>query len=388
MKLQKAFKSEIIMKFVDFAIALVVSVVLPFGTAQAKGFSEETAPAEEQKENLARTKRLVDKVEEYLKESDAYVGILARRGAGDAKTGVSDADTFDLTGMAHSGFVIKNGFAKDAEYVTFNLVRQKGVKKVGDTEYDISDLRVWSLPHFFLGSFEKDAIVLLPERKIQLRLWNHLQANGLLKIEEKKRFLKDDHGKQRLDENGNPQTLTDYMINNGAFKVLHNPEYNLLSDYAEASTQNCNEHLLKTYVGFRDHWQPTASGNTIDSMSQDELNTLQSTTSQALEQNFIPRQMVLSRTKSTFAFTQNIRFGERYPNSSTLLGIKLNKEKFDVVSVDSFCDPRNEPYLAWEDFRVFRENKTDQAGWFVEDWGKNYVKVNRLTNRKNQIQEL
>jgi hypothetical protein len=369
-------------------MALFFFVFFTFGTAPAKGLSEDTAPAEEQKENLERTKQLVDKVEEYLLANDAYVGFLSRRGAGDVKTGISDTDNFDLTGMAHTGFVIKNGFAKDAEYVTYNLVRQKGAKKVDGTEYDMSELRVWTLPHFFIGSFEKDAMVFLPDKKIQLKLWNYLRANGQLKIDENRRFITDDNGKQRLDENGQPVVLTDYMIRNGAFKVLHNPEYNLLSDFSESSTQNCNEHLLKTYIGFRDHWEPTASGYDLESIGKEELNILNTAVANALEQNYTPGKMVLSRTKSTFAFTQNIRFGERYQKSSSFLGLKLQKEKFDIVSVDSFCDPKNQPYLAWNDFKVFRENHTAETGWVVEDWGQNYVKVNRLTKAKNYIKEL
>jgi hypothetical protein len=385
---------RIIIKLQHIAVMLLVTVAMAFGTASGKGLSEEngiseeTASAEQQQENLARTKVLVEKIEGYLRANDAFVGILSRRGAGDAKTGESDTDTFDLSGMAHTGFVVRNGFGKDAEYITFNLVRQKGAKVVDGTDYDISELRVWTLPHFFVGSFEKDAIVFLPEKKVQLSLWNYLRSNGRLKIEEKKTFLKDDNGEQRLDENGKPRTLTYNVIDNGAFKLLHNPEYNLLSDYVEESTQNCNEHLLKTYIGFRDHWQAAVAGQDIDNMDRDSLTTLKTDINQAVERNFKPRLMVLSRTKSTFAFTQNIRFGESYPESSTLLGLKLSKEKFDVVSVDSFCDPHNQLYLGWNDFKVFRENHTAQGGWVVEDWGKDYVKVNRFTKVKNSIKEL
>ena len=95
--------------------------------------------------------------------------------------------------------------------------------------------------------------------------------------------------------------------------------------------------------------------------------------------------MVLSRTKSTFAFTQNIRFGERYEKSPTFFGFKLNKEKFEVVSVDSFCDPKNQLFLTWADFKVFREDYSKAKGWFIHDNGKDYVKINRISNKKNVI---
>jgi hypothetical protein len=111
---------------------------------------------------------------------------------------------------------------------------------------------------------------------------------------------------------------------------------------------------------------------------------LQETTA-AIKENYTPRQMVLSRTKSTFAFVQNIRFGERYEKSPTLFGFKIKKEKFEVVSVDSFCDPKNQVFLDWADFKVFREDYSATKGWFIRDNGKDYVKVNRMTNTKNVV---
>ncbi len=120
-------------------------------------------------------------------------------------------------------------------------------------------------------------------------------------------------------------------------------------------------------------------------MSPSVLNEFRQAAKTSVERNYVPRQMVLSRTKSTLAFVQNIRFGERYAQSPRFLGMKLSKEKFDVVSVDSFCNPQNQPFLAWQDFKVFREKHHPVKGWFVEDWGKNYVKVNRYTKERNRI---
>ncbi len=348
-------------------------------------FSEDSSDEADKQENLQRTKQIVTKVEEYLRKNDAYVAVLARRGAGDPKTGVSDTDNLDLSGMAHCGFLVRNGFGKNADYITFNLVRVKGAKKIAGKAYDLSELRVWSLPHFFIGAFEKDAIIFLPSKKVQLNLWNQLRANGQLKIEEEKRYLKDKKGKTRFDEHGKAAFLTKQIIANGAFTFLHNPEYNLLSDYVEGSTQNCNEHLLKTYIAFRDFWDPTKEGYDLIKPTKSAVQELEDAASRAIKENYQPRQMVLSRTKSTFAFVQNIRFGESYKASPSLFGLKLAKEKFEVVSVDSFCDPANQDFLQWADFKVLREAYSKKRGWTIEDKGKDYVKVNRITGKANRI---
>ncbi len=378
------------MKNLKCILATLLTLVIFAQNSFARGLSEdniseEVNPDLEQQIHIKRTQNLVEMVESYLRENDAYVAVISRRGAGDPETGVSDTDKLDLTGMAHSGFVIRNGFSKNSGYITFNLVREKGAKKRANQDYDLSELRVWSLPHFFIGSFEKDAIIFLPEKKVQLKLWNLLRANGSLEIANKKRYLKDNMGNQKVAKNGTPSYLVDKIIVNGAFPLLHNPEYNLLSDFAETSTQNCNEHLLKTYIGFRDHWLPVQKGYDLGDMNPYSLSEFRLTAKRSIEQNYTPRQMVLSRTKSTFAFVQNIRFGERYAKSPQLFGLKLNKEKFDVVSVDSFCNPKNQNFLAWSDFKVFRENHNDAKEWFIEDWGKNYIKVNRHTKQKNRI---
>lgn len=361
--------------------------ITTWANAFSDDFSTEEIDAGQRQENLVRTMNLVEKVEHYMQANNAFVGFLCRRGAGNPDTGVSDTDDLDLTGMAHTGFIIKNGFAKDAEYVTFNLVRKKGARVSGSKKYDTSVLKIWSLPQFFIGSFEKDAIVFLPDNKVQLKLWNLLQANGALEIDEQKRYLKDDEGQQIIDANGQPRYITDLFIKNSAFTLLHNPEYNLLSDYVETSTQNCNEHLLKTYIGLRDHYIPGKSGHDIQKMDEANLEEFRKDIIQSIENEYTPGKMILSRTKSTFAFTQNIRFGERHKKSPSLFGLKLKKEQFDVVSVDSFCNEKNQKYLAWSDFKVFRENHDSKNGWFIEDYGKNYTKVNRLTGKKNQIAE-
>ncbi len=369
---------------------LVILIFAMFSTSlQAKElsgeYSAEKKSGKERAENLERTLNLVTKIETYMQERNAFVGIVSRRGAGDPATGISDTDNLDLTGMAHAGFIVKNGFSKDAEYITFNLVRKKGEKKVGSKKYDLSVLKIWGLPQFFAGAFEKDAIVFLPEKKVQLKLWNMLRANGVLDIEEQKRYIKDGNGKQRYDEKGNPLFRIDRIVKNGIFPILHNPEYNLLSDYSETSTQNCNEHLLKTYVGARDFWNSDAQGYDMNVMSNVQLREFRQDVVRSIEEKYRPGEMVLSRTKSTFAFVQNIRFGERHKKAPSLFGLKLKKERFDVVSVDSFCDLKNQEYLGWSDFRVFRENHDAKQGWFIEDWRKNYVKVNRFTGKKNAI---
>lgn len=350
--------------------------------------SEDSASAEDDRENLDRTSQLVSNVEKYLRENDTYVAIIARRGAGNPSTGVSDTDNLDLSGMAHCGIVIRNGISSKAEYITFNLVRMKGAKTVGDRRYDLSELRVWTLPHFFIGTFEKDAIIFLPEKPVQLKLWNLLRGNGGLQFTEKKRYLKDSKGTQLKDTQGSARHVIDYHITNGAFALLHTPEYNLLSDYLNEATQNCNEHLLKTYIGFRDHWQSYNAGYDITGMQQEAKAEFQNNIRQTLQRQFSPGHMVLSRFKSSFAGTQNIRLGERYSKAPTFLGLKLEKERFDVVSVDSLLNPKNQPLLQWKEFKVFRESYNESRGWFIEDWGKRYVKVNRFTGEKNSIKEI
>lgn len=379
------------MKTISTCIA-VCSVL--FGIAiQASAFStdfsvEDISP-EQREENLARTMNLVKKIEQYMNENGSFVGFLSRRGTGDADsdTGVADTDNLDLTGMAHTGFIIKNGVAKDSGYITFNQVREKGAKNTDSGEYDLSVLKVWGLPQFFIDSFEKDAIVFLPEKKLQLKLWHLLRANGLLDIDEQKRFLKDKDGKQLLNAEGEARFVTDRFIRNGIFTTLYNPEYNLLSDYAEPSTQNCNEHLLKTYIGVRDYYNAGVAGYDGQNMNGSILAEFQKNIINAIESNYHPGSMVLSRTKSTFAFTENIRFGERHAKSPTFLGFKLKKEQFDVVSVDSFTNEENQEFLGWSDFKVFREQYSSKTGWFIEDFGKNYVKINRFTGKKNTITE-
>lgn len=386
--MQEHRRKIITMKMIKYLSILLIWLLVSASTAMpfSAEFSQDETSEQARQENLKRTQNLIKKIEAYMRDNDAFVGIMSRRGAGDADTGVSDTDTLDLTGMAHTGFIIRSGFSKNADYITFNLVRKKGMKKVGSEEYDLSQLKVWSLPNFFIGSFEKDAIVFLPEKKLQLKLWNHLRANGALDIEEKKRYLKDADGKYLLDDKGKPRFITDLLIKNGAFALLHNPEYNLLSDYAEISTQNCNELLLKTYIGIRDFWHLTEQGSDGDSVTDAALTNYRKQIAKSVEADFTPSQMILSRTKSTFAFTQNIRFGERHKKSPSFFGLKLKQEKFSVVGVDSFCDQKNQKYLGWSDFKVFREKHDPKFGWFVEDRGKNYVKVNRLNGRKNEIE--
>ncbi len=377
------------MKYIHLFAAFILLFLLGLSSqagAFSADFSSEEGSPEERKENMERTMTLVNKIDQYMREKNAYVGFISRRGAGDPKTGVSDTDTLDLTGMAHTGFILKNGFGKDASYITCNLVRKKGAKKTDSGEYDLSVLKVWTLPKFFIGSFEKDAIVFLPEKKLQLKLWNMIRANGTIEIEERKRYIKDDKGQLQLD-NGEPRYIIERFIKNGMFTILHNPEYNLLSDYTEPSTQNCNEHLLKTYIGVRDHYKAGKAGYDARSMSGAALNEFRNNTIQAIETHYTPGTMILSRTKSTFAFTQNIRFGERHKQSPSLFGLKLKKEQFDIVSVDSFCKKENQDYLGWSDFKVFREKHISGRGWFVEDVGKNFVKTNRLTGKKNEIIE-
>lgn len=376
------------MKITRQLIFFLLSFILVHSSAYAKGLSEDKASDTLDIENMNRTKQLVEHIEEYLKATDTYVGIIARRGSGDPKTGISDTDNLDLSGMAHSGFVIRNGFGKNAGYITFNLVREKGAKKVNGKEYDLSELRVWTLPHFFIGAFEKDAIVFLPEKQVQLKLWNLLRANGQLQITPQKRCLPGT--KANTTEGGQDDCTytTDQIISNGAFALLHNPEYNLLSDFTESSTQNCNEHLLKTYIGFRDYWQPNKKGYDIVQAEQAAIDEFAKITTIAIEKQFSPRQMVLSRTKSTFAFTQNIRFGERHDTAPAFFGIKLKKERFEVVSVDSFCSPENQNFLKWAEFKVFRENHTPAKGWYIEDKGNDYIKVNRFSHKPNKISEI
>lgn len=377
------FKNRI--RKVLLSLCLLVIVYTPNAWGFSAEYSDAPDTSSQNSENLQRTENIVKSVEKYMRDNDAYLGILSRRGAGDPRTGISDTDGFDLTGMAHSGFIVKNGLSPDANYITFNLVRQKGKKKTSTGQADLSELKLWTLQQFFIGSFEKDAIIFLPEKKVQLKLWNMLRSDKSLVVEEKLRLLKDKDGEQLLGREGKPRFIMDMVITGGMFTILHNPEYNLLSDYSEESTQNCNEHLLHTYIGFRDHWLAGNSDYKLEDMELKTQTQFQAAIQKAISSHFTPRQMVLSRTKSTFAFTQNIRFGERYKSSPTLLGLKLKKEKFDVVSVDSLSNPKNQGFLKWHDFKVLRENRSNQRGWFIEDWGRNYVKKNRLSGKENRI---
>lgn len=377
------------MKLKVFFIGLLISLFFCNSIiAQSMDFSNDRGSKATSKINLGRTKILTKAIKKYLSDNDAYVALISRRGAGDPSTGTSDTDPFDLSGMAHTGFAIRQGFSRNADYVTFNLVREKSAKVNNGVKYDLSELRVWSLDHFFLGAFEKDAIVFLPKKDVQLKLWNLLRANGAIKIEKRKEKLKDKMGKFLYDASGEVLTRVHNVIKNGVFALLHNHEYNLLSDYAESSTQNCNEHLLKVYIAIRDYGDDVSEILAEKDLRERDylLTKLKRKLSTKLEDNFNPTQIVLSRTQSSFTGVQNLRLGERYAKVSRLfLGFKWKGEKFDIVGVESFCSPENREFLAWEDYKVFREDYNERLKkWYVEDWGKRYVKVNRFTGKENK----
>ena len=149
-------------QIVTMTIVLFFMIIDP---AFAKGFSEQSSTDDNGKENMQRTNLLISEVEDYLRENDAYVGIIARRGAGDPETGVSDVDNLDLSGMAHCGFVVRNGFGKNSSYITFNLVRMKGAKTVNGKDYDLSELRAWTLPHFLSVPLKRMPLSFCRKRK-------------------------------------------------------------------------------------------------------------------------------------------------------------------------------------------------------------------------------
>ena len=151
---------------------------------------------------------------------------LSRRGKIiDVEKGISDVDSFDATGMAHTGFIIRTGFSGENQYMTLNLVRQ--VRSDGDT----SQLRAWSLEQFFIGSGEKDAMLMIPEKRKQIALWNALLKDMTL---------------EPTEVTIGDQTVMRQVVTGGLFTKYHVEAYNLLSDYAFDQTQNCNEHLAKT----------------------------------------------------------------------------------------------------------------------------------------------
>ena len=256
--------------------------------------------------NLERTQTLTGKIEEYLIENQIMAALISRRGKiVKPKMGVSDVDKFDATGMAHTGFVVRNGFSDKNPFITLNLV-SLGAE---------SELRAWSLEQFFIGSGEKDAIIMVPARNDQIKLWNALSGNLKLNPTE-------------VEVKG--QTVTRYLIENPVLERYHVKPYNLVSDYVFNQTMNCNEFVVKAMRGI------------LTGKSPDEV-------SLELELHFKPYEFKISPFKLWMA------------RNFTDLAIDTNERKVKgksqvrVITVESMLAVNNRDFVGIEKVRVLRE---------------------------------
>lgn len=305
-------------------------------------------------QNIQRTKALVEKVEDFLVRNNVLVAVMSRRGAPEKslspfnpnpglKSKISDVDSYDATGLAHTGFVIRTTLTGNKpKFVTFNMVRVKGEK--GD---DTSDLRVWSLEQFFYGDFEKDAGIFVPQKDVQTALWTQLLDGGQVKIEKK------------LVQVGGKKVERPIVVS-GLFAQLHNTSYSLLSDFANEKSQNCNEHAIKVIV--------SAQTGIID------LQEL----SQIVEQKVVPYDFQLSGMKKLLAnlLGYNIRRNER---------VVGGVEKIYVVTAEVFASPLNKGFFNWSKTQFFREYPASNGNFTIFDRGADFRKANVKTGALNPL---
>lgn len=282
--------------------------------------------------NLERTEAISAQVTQFLTENKVLVAVLGRRGKIiDAKLGISDVDKYDATGMAHLAFVIRAGFSGEDQYITLNLVSTM------DQNGKTSDLRAWSLNQFFVVAGEKDALILLPSRQNQMKLWNEVRRDMTFENE---------------DVTIGKETITRQAIRGGLFQRFHNPSYNLLSDFAYNQSQNCSEHLVKTLASV------VRQKPTLEEVSLD------------LELNYQPYHFKVGGIKLWLA---------RHLKNMPLKGGE-RKGKFHIITVESMLAQRD--FLGIESIQVFRE-RMDLDGYHIDDLGGDYIKKNRITGKPN-----
>ena len=308
------------------------------------GASGDVAQDETFAEQKERTEKLIKTVTDYLDKENVMVAFISRRGApkGNPKKGMSDVDAYDVTGMAHTGIIIRTTLCGEPpkgqdKYLTFNLVRMPNGVEEGK---DSSEMRVWTLMNFFIGCFQKDAGIFIPKEEYQTMLWNRIMNGGQLEV------------KRRI-EKVNGQEVLRQVISNGLLKEFHNPDYSLLSDYAGNETQNCNEHLLKVYLCI--------------SKGIEDINEI----SNLLEREFKPHLFKLGSLKTFFANVAGY-------NLATNEQKKTEKGKaFRVITVQSFVIPENQTLLDWKKVQFFREElkeENNQTVSEIRDMGSNYKK--------------
>lgn len=314
---------------VVYMIVWLLATGFSFGQS-GEGASGEAAARGEL--NVKRTQALTEKIENYLVDNQVMVALLSRRGkiVKPAK-GVSDVDKFDATGMAHTGFVVRNGFGNDNPFITLNLV---------STGHE-SELRAWSLDQFFIGTSEKDAIIMVPKKQEQIKLWNVLTSN--LKLNPKE-----------IEVAG--QTTTRYMIEHPALQRYHKTPYNLVSDYVFNQTMNCNEFVVKAMRGI-------LTGKDLDQVSLEmEL------TFKPYEFNFSPLKLWMARNLTDLAIDAN----ERQVRG---------KSKIRVITVESMLSMENRAYLGIGYVHVYREAKVGNDYKIFRQ--ADCVKRNTVTGKPN-----
>lgn len=156
---------------------------------------------------LEVAKKLTAWLQSVLKEKQALVAVVARKGGEDVKK-------HDLTGMAHSGLAVYDPRAKT--WLVYNLLyEQKGAEALNS---------LWKTAplDFFYGQtgYEPDALLLIPEPEVQQRMYE--------------------------------------AILNGNYKQLQfTQRYNLLSRYDSLDSLNCNKWLLLNIAAARsDNYNP------------------------------------------------------------------------------------------------------------------------------------
>jgi hypothetical protein len=307
------------------------------------GFSGDDKPlTEAQKKELTdRNQALVGQITSFLRKEKVFVAFISRRGAPkDAENGISDADKYDATGLAHTGLVVRTGLSDNSGYATMNLVRVKDGAGKGK---DSSDLRIWTLEHFFLGTFEKDAGIFVPNQETQMKLWNDVMSYSQPNWPVEKVKV-GDHEEDRQ------------FIRNGLLVQLHNPAYSLLSDFANEKSQNCNELVAKA-------------------MFSALLNTQHpATLTRYMEENVRPYDFKLGLLGSLFAGAYNIRRDERMSAKGF--------EQMKVLTVEAFAAPVNRSAFRWEKLQFFREERQDGT-YRIVDKGSDYVKRNSRTGKPN-----
>ncbi len=173
---------------------------------------EQTRVSDDRKLEVA--KHLTDWLQSTLLEKKAIVAVVCRKGGKDVKGR-------DWTGMAHSGLAVYDPRAK-----TWILYQLMNNSKASEPTAEI--WRAAPLDFFYGQSgYEENALVLIPDRETQQRLY-------------------------------------DAILNGKAWKLAFTHRYNLLSRYDSHDSLNCNKWILMSIAAARsDDYDPSHVLSTI-----------------------------------------------------------------------------------------------------------------------------